>query len=485
LTTVLILDIVEYVIAPSRRQSTLFYAPLAAQASLLKDDLLEPIDGLLDDPQLAELVRRRLASRYPKSERTGRYAIAPDRLLRCCVLKHVKGWSFRELEREVRSNLVYRKFTRFDGDATPNYSTFSRTFALLGPEVTQAVHDRVVAKARTEGVAAGRKLRVDTTVVETNIHHPTDSTLLADGARVLTRLLRRIAKECQAGRVKVVDHARAVKRRVLEIHRAARSKQQSARERLKESYRKLVGLVKGVVRQAEAVLRPGALEVVGNAEKILFAQVGLEHYLPLVHQVVQQTEQRVFGGDNHAPGKILSLFEPHSQVIRKGKAHKPNEFGRLVRIDEVENGIVSQYAVLPGNQADTNGWLPALDAHQQHFDRAPRLATADRGFFSAHNEQEAKKRGVEKVALPAPGRLSQKRSDLQRERWFRRALRWRGGIEPRIGTLKNPFSMRRATYKEERGFERYVGWCVIANNVVSIARTLVRRRRTDASPDRR
>jgi IS5 family transposase len=183
-------------------------------------------------------------------------------------------------------------------------------------------------------------------------------------------------------------------------------------------------------------------------------------------------------------GKILSLFEPHSQVIRKGKAHKPNEFGRLVRIDEVENGIVSQYAVLPGNHADTNGWVPALDAHKRHFGRVPRLMTADRGFYSARNEQEAIDRGVERVALPASGRLSKKRNDLQHERWFRRALRWRGGIEPRIGTLKHPFSMARARYKGELGFERFVGWCVIAQNLVSTARTLVRRRRNHESSTR-
>jgi IS5 family transposase len=475
------------VIGPTQRQSTLFYTPLAAQAALLKDDLLDPIDSLLDDPALVELVRERLACRHRNSSRTGRRTIAPDRLLRCCVLKHVKGWSFRELEREVRSNLVYRKFTRFDGDETPDYSTFSRTFALLGPKVTQAIHARVVAKARAERVASGRKLRVDTTVVETNIHHPTDSTLLADGARVLTRSLRRIAEECKAGTVKVVDHARAVKRRVLEIHRAARSTQQSARERLKDSYRKLVGLVQGVVRQAEAMLRKGRseLQVVGSQTRVVVAQLQLQHFLPLVERVVRQTKERVYGGNHHVPGKILSLFEPHSQVIRKGKAHKPTEFGRLVRIDEVENGIVSQYAVLPGNRADTNAWTPALDSHEQHFGRAPRLATADRGFFSAHNEQEAKDRGVEKVALPARGRLSQKRADLQHERWFRRALRWRGGIEQRISTLKHPFSMDRATYKGEQGFERYLGWCVIAQNVVSIARTLVRRRRTRDSSTRR
>jgi IS5 family transposase len=177
-------------------------------------------------------------------------------------------------------------------------------------------------------------------------------------------------------------------------------------------------------------------------------------------------------------GKILSLFEPHTQVIRKGKAHKPNEFGRLVRLDEVEHGVVSGYHVLEGNQADTDSFLPALDHHQTCFGRAPYLATADRGFFSAQNEREAEARGVAKVALPGRGRLSQTRAARQKERWFRRAMRWRAGCEATISTLKHPFSMARAMYKGDHGFQRYVGWSVITKNLCAIARWQTRHTRT-------
>ena len=150
--------------APTQHQSWLFYMPLAKQAALLKDDLLEPVDQLLEDPQLIELVRNCLAVRSPASHRTGRTGMAPDRLLRCCVLKHVKGWSFRALERELRSNLIYRQFTHFDAEATPDFSTFSRTFALLGPSITEKIHQQVVGLARQKGVAEGNKLRTDTTL---------------------------------------------------------------------------------------------------------------------------------------------------------------------------------------------------------------------------------------------------------------------------------------------------------------------------------
>jgi len=151
-------------IRSTSHQAWLFYFPLAQQAALLKDDLLDPVDQLLDDPALVELVRQCLAARRPLSTRTGRDGIAPDRLLRCCVMKHLKGWSFRDLERELRSNLVYRRFTHFDAEVTPDFSTFSRTFALLGPAVTETIHQRVVGLACEQGVARGDKLRTDTTV---------------------------------------------------------------------------------------------------------------------------------------------------------------------------------------------------------------------------------------------------------------------------------------------------------------------------------
>src|SRR5258708_35761960 len=190
----------------SSQQAWLFYSPMARQAALLKDDLFDPVDQLLDDPTLIDLVRQCLATRSPLSQRTGRTGMAPDRLLRCCVMKHLKGWSFRDLERELRSNLVYRRFTRFDAEATPDFTTFSRTFALLSPQITEQIHQRVVGLAREQGVAQGRKLRSDTTVVESNVHYPTDSTLLRDGIRVLSRSLVRIATGSTDGAREVGHH---------------------------------------------------------------------------------------------------------------------------------------------------------------------------------------------------------------------------------------------------------------------------------------
>jgi IS5 family transposase len=461
-------------------QLNLFYDTFVEHICSYYHPILDPLDPILDDPELIEMVYERLASRHPNSSKTGRPGMSPDRLLRTCALKHLKDWSFRNLEVELNTNVVYRRFTHFYADEIPHFSTFSRNFALLGPEVTKQIHDRVVGISQEAGVTKGRKMRSDTTAVETNIHYPSDSSLLGDGIRVITRILKGIQNNVGAGAVSIVDHARAAKRRIIEITRAAKSNSKASQERLQESYRKLVALTGDVVRRAWSAidkLKSGTITVVSNPLIVWAQQQELEHYVPLVQKVISQTKERVFNGNRHVAGKILSLFEPHSVPIRKGKPHKPTEFGRLIRIDEVEGGIIANYEVYEGNPADTNAWKPALDAHVNSFGHAPRMATADRGYFSAENERYAEDLGVERVVLPGRGRLSETRSERQKQRWFQRGARWRNGVEARIATLKHPFGLKRAMYKGDSGVQRNAGWAVIANNLSSIAKFLRRKSR--------
>ena len=467
-----------------QRDTSLFYFALHRESGLIKDDMLDGIDAVLEDPELIELVSRALGTERPNSRKTGRERIAADRVLRSVVLKHLKGLSFRGLERELRANIAYRRFTHFDDDRIPRYSTFSRAFAALGPEVTAQIHARVVAISIQDGTARGRVLRTDTTAVDSNIHYPTDSALLGDGIRVMTRILKRVAGQCEQGAVQLVDHARAAKLRVIEIHRAAKAKGETVQGRLQGLYGKLTSMTRAVVNQAKKVVQEielGVLPVMGDTATVLCGQAELQHFIPLVEQVIAQTKARVFGGDTHFPGKVFSIFEEHTQLIRKGKAAKPNEFGRIVRIDEVENGVVSHYDVAPGVPSDFQQWMPAVLQHKKIFGKAPKIATGDRGFQSARNEREAREAGVSKVALPARGRLSELRARFQKQRWFKDAQRWRAGIESRIATLKHRFGMERAVYKGDNGFQRHVGWSVIANNLVNIARAReIRKGKQDA-----
>jgi transposase, IS5 family len=461
-------------IGSTSRQASLFYFAFAKEVSAIKDVTLDELDQLLQDEQLLKLCSQKLGGRRFRSKDFGRPGIAPDRLLRCVVLKHLKGWSFRELEYELRHSLLYRRFTCFFEDPIPDFSSFCRTFALFGAEGTNQIHQRLVLKAKAKKLVGGSKLRVDTTAVETNIHYPTDSSLLADSLRVMTRCLKRIASQCSDRSVKVVDHARAAKYRVLEICRAAKTFTDAGRAQFKSSYAKLVALTSAVSRQAHRVLedvRAKRLKISSRNCLACRAQAQLQHFLPLVDQVLAQTRARIFNGQTRSEGKILSLFEEHSAIIRKGKLDKPTEFGRLVRLDEVENGIISGYAIAVGNPADPQQWVPALEKHRQTFGGPPQLVAADRGFWSSGNEKWALDLGIKQVVLPATGRLSEKRARHQKQPWFRRGQGWRAGIEPRISTLKHQFGMKRARYKGDAGFQRYVGWCIITHNLVAMART--------------
>ena len=464
-------------IGRTTRPASLFAFAFFKEAAAIADPVLDPLDRLLEDPKLMALSTQALVKRSPASHKAGREGIAPDRLLRCLVLKHIKGWSYRELHRELRAGLLYRRFTRFYEDPIPDFSNLCRAFALFGKEGTEQIHQRIVQQAREASMIAGRKLRTDTTAVETNIHHPTDSSLLADSLRVMNRYLERIARGCHPSELRIVNHARAAKYRVLEIGRAARTFTQAGQEQFKQSYKKLIGLTRGVMLQAGAALQALRDDQLVSRQEAFFqvvaAEASLQHYLPLVEKVVTQSQARIFQAQPRHPGKILSLFEPHSVVIRKGKAHKPNEFGRLVRIDEVENGFISNYAVAPGNLCDQQQWVPALQAHVELFGQAPRLAAADRGFWSSANEKAAVQLGVKQVVLPACGHLSPSRAARQKQRWFRRGQGWRAGIEARLSTLKHRFGMERALYKGEIGFERHVGWCIIAHNLVAMSRASV------------
>jgi len=433
---------------------------------------LRRIDALLDEDEAVEVIAQGLEARWPASRRRGRQGISAEVVLRLLVLKHLYGLSYAALEREVRANLVYRAFTRIGCDPVPDEKTILKIAKALGPQPIAALHQRVVQLAVSTGVAKGRRLRIDTTVVETNVHYPTDSSLLVDGVRVLTRTAKRIVKVIGAGPHHVRNRLRSAWHRGLEITRAARSVKTQAT--LQRSYRRLMAAGRATMREAQTLNRR-ARQHVGRADlwqraELEALQQTLRSTLPLMHRVIEQTSRRVFGGDTHVAEKVLSIFEPHTEAIRKGKIAKPTEFGKLVTIQEAEHQIVTAYAVHDQRPADVTLWAPALDLHEQTFGRAPELAAADRGFTSAANEEAAKQRGVRRVVLPRPGHCPPERRAVERQRWFRRGQRWRVGCEGRISVLKRRFGLRRCLYHGHDGVQRWVGLGVIANNLVAIAK---------------
>jgi IS5 family transposase len=465
------------VIEVCRRQLDFGDGLIVEEVGELWEDWMRQADAVLADAQLVNSVYEALARRWPNSRTRGRKGTPAEVVLRLLLLKHMRNWSYAVLEREVRANLVYRQFTRVGAHKVPDAKTLGKLGLALGPEIIEQLHQRVVAIAQEKGIVAGRKLRVDTTVVETNIHYPTDSTLLGDGVRVLTRAMRRIAQLCAAAGAKLRDRTRSVTYRLLEIGRASRSLGEPGQQRLQRAYRRLLQASARVVGQAKRFAQEVAEGVKRAASARDQAAVEasrryLETMIPRVRQVMRQTRSRIVQGNAHAAGKLVSLFEPHTEVIRKGKAGKPTEFGKLVKIQEAEQQIITHYQVYEQRPSDAQLLIPALHAHQSQLGCTPRLVTADAGFFSADNDSAAHALGVKRVAIPNRSTKSAQRKKLQKQRWFRNAQRWRTGSEGRISVLKRRHGMDRCRYKGQRGMQRWVGLGVISDNLINIGRAL-------------
>lgn len=465
-------------IATRRLQRTFADGFIAETVADLWEPWMRHADVALEDDALLSIIQQELAKRYKKSKTRGRKATTVEVVLRMLLLKHVRDWSFEVLSREVRANLVYREFTRIGGEKVPDDKTMGNLARQLGPEVIEKAHRRVVEIAQQNQIATGRKMRVDTTVVETDIHYPTDSTLLGDGVRVLTRVMKKVTAVAGQAGTQMRDRSRSAKLKVLAIARASRNKTEPGRQKMKKAYVSLVEITSRVVGQAKKFSREIAEGVKqGNLSVLHKAQKQLEEMIPRVQQVMRQTRERVLRGNTQAEGKLLSIFETHTEVIRKGKTNKPNEFGKLILIQEAENQIITHYQVCDQRPADSTLLEGCLEQHVEQFERAPERVAADPGFFSAANESKAQQMGVNRVSIPSHDTKSPARKQRQKQRWFKKLQKWRTGCEGRISVLKRRHGLRRSLYKGPNGIRRWVGFGVIADNVIHIGTHLAEQAR--------
>lgn len=460
-----------------RRQRSFGDGLIAEEIEDLQETWMRHVDVVLQDDVIVSTVYRVLAHRHLNSRSHGRPGFPAEVVLRLLILKHVRNWSYAVLEREARANLVYRDFTRVGAGKMPDAKTMGRWGVALGPTAIKEIHDRVVQIAQARKVVQGRKMRIDTTVVESNIHYPTDSSLLGDGVRVLTRSMRKITELAGTVGAKLRDRSRSVKWRVLEIARAARGKAPPSRDKLKTAYASLLQATGRVVGQAKRFSQE-----IGDGMKRCTAIVqqtvleghrqALDVMVPRVRQVMRQAKARIFRGDTRSEGKIVSIFEPSTEVIRKGKAAKPTEFGKLVMLQEAENQIVIDYEVYAQRPNDSDLLIPAIEVHATKLGRVPHLLAADAGFYSAKNETAAHARGVKRVCIPNRSTKSADRRLEQKKRWFRSGQRWRTGCEGRISVSKRRHGLNRCRYPGDDGMKRWVGLGIVADNLINLGRVI-------------
>jgi len=445
------------------------------------EEWMKQADALLDDEELVEMAQERLQRRRPHSRVRGREGTPAEVVLRMLALKHIRNWSFETLEREVRPNLIYREFTRIRDRKVPDAKTMIRIRQALGGETLQKTNERLVALAIERKVMRGRKMRVDTTAVETNVHYPTDSSLLGDGVRTITRLVSRTNKELGEKAIKVRNRMRSVKRRLIDIAKSGRARGEEFKERQAKSYRKLLATTKRVVKEAKTVVRQaesGLKKKGESVKRVALRKVSAElaRVIEVTEKVVAQTKARIVDGDTHYEGKLASIFEPCTEVIRRGKAGKPTEFGKMAKIQEAENQIITSYEVYDRRPADSDLLIPAIEKHEEIFDRVPELAAADAGFYSADNITKATEAGVNRVSVPNKKPGSKATRKKQKQRWFKDGQRWRVGCEGRISVLKRRHGMNRSRYRGIDGIRCWVGLAVFADNLINIGKALARTR---------
>jgi transposase, IS5 family len=399
-------------------------------------------------------------------------------ILRMLVVKRLYGWSYEQTEHFVSDSIVLRQFCRLYLQSAPEDTTLIRWAKLIGPKTVAALNDRVVELARSLKVTRARKLRTDGTVLETNIHHPTDDTLISDGVRVISRLVSRAKELIPEGVRRAArgepfrNRTRSAKGLAHKIGRIALRGTEKARAGYRTAYERLLKIAKASIKQAEQVPTMLLEEVPGSRR----LPEELSHFAGLLERVISQTHRRVFEGEQvSAVEKLLSIFEEHTAIIRRGKARKQTEFGRKVWLSEVDGGIVSGFRILEGNAGDEAQLRAALEDHLRLFGKAPELVAADRKVHSKENERLAKELGVKKVCLPKAGKKSAERKEHERQRWFKRARRFRAGIEGRISVMKRREYLGRCRDKGEEGFGRWVGWGVLTANLGTIAQTLAAR----------
>ena len=429
---------------------------------------LAAIDRLLDEaPEILELVHGELAHQVTVAP--GRPVEATcEQVLRAAILKQLRELSYRQLAAEIDASPLYRKFTRFYGKKVPHYTTLNTLIKAISHMTMGEVNEAVVRLGIKKKIEDGKSIRHDTTVARTDIAGPCDARLLNDCVRVLNRHLERLREAAPELSFAYHNHTRAAKKRAYQIAVGKGKNIERKRAGLYEQLLDLQLRVRGYAQGAlEAVYANSA---VATRIEVIDVVVELEDLLPLAEQVYSQAHRRVILGEQvPACEKIVSIFEPHTDIICRGKKGSPTEFGHKFDVATGRSGLVTRYEVFRGNPCDGDVLERALDDHVALFGQAPERLAADRRYHSESNEAIASAAGVREVALPKPGRLSEVRRSLQKAPWFRRLMRFRAGVEGNLSTLLRSFGLKRCLWKGWDSFKAYIGLGVLTYNLRLLA----------------
>lgn len=446
-------------------QESLWDQLLPPQARTLSEELAT-VDAWLADERFFEPYRQRFHSRL------GRPTVPVETYLRLMYLKHRYKLGYEALVRAVADSLHWRRFCRIPLDGTvPHSTTLIKLTRKYGPEVLHDLNTLLVRKARERKLLCRRKLRVDTTVIQAPIEHPTDIGLLADGVRVVTRLVHRLHVAGAATRTTFRNRRRTVKRTLRAVGQVQRQRSGEAKAAVEHHTARLLQVTRQVVTRAQRVLTNSRRTVRQRRGRAAAAvqqlRTRLHTMVQRTTQVMVQTEQRL-QGVLAIPDRLVSLFDPEARPIRRGKLSAKTEFGYKALLTESEERLITHYEVHVGNPGD-GGLLPAaFERHVEAVGRRPRAVATDRGFGSKANEDFLREREVPRISLPYRGRPRAARRAHEHQRWFRRLQRWRAGQEATISLGSRKYAWRQSRLRGREGADLWLGFGVLASNLVRL-----------------
>jgi len=426
---------------------------------------------LQDNPQLVSMVHQDLANMLSQSKRGRKSQYTSEQILRSLIVMFVEQDSFRQVVIRIENSEFLRNFVGLGIEPMMDYSFLDKAFCVLSEKTWETMNRLLAQYAKQQQKISSEKLRLDTTVYETNIHYPTDSSLLWDSFRTIARLLQQIQQQLPQLVLKHRFHVNKVKKLAYFITRNGGSPKKSMKRKVKSTYRKLIGRVSWIASVAGETLR--LLERMGQAipSETGYEAELLSHYIAIVERIIDQAEQRVFQGIViPADQKVYSLFEEHTELLKRGKAGKPIEFGHKVLFAQTSEKFIHYYQVFGKRKEDKELIEPTMKAHEQLFGSGPEVLATDKGFYENMKQIVQLEENIKTVSICKKGRRNQQEYERESTEEFKDGQRFRAGCEGSISVLKRVFNLGRCLFKGFKNFAASVGCAVFCHNLVLLTR---------------
>jgi IS5 family transposase len=419
------------------------------------------------NPMILDIAHRDFSKALSQSE-YGRGGYTSEQILRSIVVMFMEEQSYRDTVILVENSEFLRNFIKLGNKAMMDFTFLCKAFTALSEETWKVINGALSRYAKKAEKITTEKLRMDTTAYETNIHYPTDSSLLWDSYRTSARLMKDAGDEMRQAGLTHRFHTKKVRKLALYISRNGGKKEKAVQQKIKSTYRKLIERVRWIVTVGEAAEK---LLTRGNLKAMAVA-AELKHYLPIEHKIISQAERRVIMGEQvPSTEKVYSLFEEHTELIKRGKAGKPIEFGHKVLLAETGEKFIIHYETMPKQKADTELIKESLNIHEKVFGSGPAVLAGDKGFYESREQIRNLGKKIETVSICKKGRRTAEEDRRESTEEFKAGQRFRAGIEGTISVLKRAFKLSKCFFKGFKNFASSVGCAVFCHNLVMLART--------------